>query len=417
MSNIEEMRKSIKPLNDSEPYVFVSYSKIDAEIVYPMVIDLQKNGVNLWIDKELESSVGYAWQEKAFDAIRDGNCCKVLFFMSQNSFFSIPVCAELIYTLHTKVRREHGGKVEIVPISIDGAGNIGKVTEACENNPKSKVKIEKEGYDKFKDCLDKNAIDEIDAKYSHGGLIRFVFEKVFDNNKEITVASNVDSIMKNIPREVILTANDINNETIKADTDTKVNATTNDEAKAESKKDDSNKTHYEIVKKCVLGQIEKYKSEEKIVPVGNSKSIFTTKTINDVFKCNEFGNHSTDVGHLIGYYIGFYGLTKNSWNTFTFNIGVKDLDNKGIVKEKILALLSARNKLKEEGLLDKLIKDAEEKNIKVTVSYDDSIGKTSKNLATIRYNDDSDDEKVLIQNIDNCISWIESFEKELFQRF
>lgn len=41
--------------NKDLDYVFVSYSKLDKDKVYPLVEKLQRQGYNIWIDTELKS--------------------------------------------------------------------------------------------------------------------------------------------------------------------------------------------------------------------------------------------------------------------------------------------------------------------------------------------------------------------------
>lgn len=172
----------------------------------------------------------------------------------------------------------------------------------------------------------------------------------------------------------------------------------------------------ERIKQFVISEIDKYKSKNRFLSIGNSKSMFTSQTINDLFKSNEFTNESADIGNLCGYYIGFYGLKKNSWNTFTFSIGLKDIDKKNKVKNSLIALQSARDKLKSEGELDNIIKNAEDKGLKVSINFDDVIGKNTKNFLTVRFDDKFDDENELIKSIDSALDFIINFENELFSK-
>ena len=166
------------------------------------------NGINLWIDKTLEGAAGESWQTKAFEAICDVNCEKILFFMSTNSFFSVPVCAELKYTLHDKVTSSHyeTGKVDIIPVSIDEAGNIGKVIDKCKSDPNCRNKIGEKAYNNiFKNCLNEEEYRLFDVKTtSYGQIITNIYKTVFQGNSEITVVSDINSILKNIPEQMIV---------------------------------------------------------------------------------------------------------------------------------------------------------------------------------------------------------------------
>lgn len=223
--NIEELKSKIKPVDQTKPYVFISYSKRDFEKVYPITIELQNRGVNLWIDKELDSSAGFDWREAAFSAMRNRKCCKVLFFMSKNSFLSIPVMAELQFTLNNKVKLNHNNeRLEIAPICIeDNMRNMGDVINACSNESLYEEMIGKDGLKKFQQSLNEDRMNDIDEQVDIGGLIGYVFDKVFNGNKEITVVSEVDSLMTNIPSNAIDGSGTITQEHIKTENNTSNN--------------------------------------------------------------------------------------------------------------------------------------------------------------------------------------------------
>ena len=177
----------------------------------------------------------------------------------------------------------------------------------------------------------------------------------------------------------------------------------------------SNKEHYLMLKKLVVNEIEKYKNDRKFTLIANSNHIFVSKVMNDLFICKEFDNNSTNDGDFCGYYIGGGGLIKNSWNKFVLNIGVKDIDKKGTLRNSLMTLQNARNKLKSEGILDDLIKNANEEGLTIFVNNDDTLGKNNKYFLTVKFNEDSYDERVLKDRIDKALDFIITFEKELFR--
>lgn len=204
--NVDEMRKQIKEVNLEKPFVFVSYSKKDAEKVYPTVLELQKKGVNLWLDTNLIGTEGTSWQDNAFNVINEFNCKKILFFMSVNSFFSVPVCAELAYTINEDVINNHAGEnVNIVPISVDG-GNIGNVFDICRTKYLSEFtkKLDNEFDDIFKACMDGINDIRVSRNTNKGGLITIIIKNIFNNDKNLTVTNNsVDGIMENLRKSGI----------------------------------------------------------------------------------------------------------------------------------------------------------------------------------------------------------------------
>ena len=217
MKSVEEMRNKIKPVNLNEPYVFVSYRKLDSEIVYPIIIELQNRGVNLWIDlRGLEESGGLVWSEEAFSALRSSRCKKLLFFMTVNSFMSIPVLSELQFTKNKKFTLQH--KIDsrdffILPVSLDSKmKSMGDVLIACENHEKYHSCID--DYEKkyfgskiFKESLNPENFNDIDDGFEYSGLISYVFQTVFEEKYERTVVSDISSILSNIPKEAINTNN------------------------------------------------------------------------------------------------------------------------------------------------------------------------------------------------------------------
>lgn len=115
----KEYLDKIKPCDMGKPFVFVSYARSDADVVYPIAVALQEKGINIWIDKELKSAAGEFWQEKAFEAMENYHCYKILFFISEDSITSAPVCAEMIWSMSEDVRDAHNSEsLKIVPVNL-----------------------------------------------------------------------------------------------------------------------------------------------------------------------------------------------------------------------------------------------------------------------------------------------------------
>lgn len=117
---VDELRQKIKACDTEKPYIFVSYKRADADKVYPLVIELQKQGVNVWIDKEMKASVGKDWQKPAFDAMYECECRAILLFVSENSLSSAPVLAELAYSKEEAVCDSHDGALPIYSYDLEG---------------------------------------------------------------------------------------------------------------------------------------------------------------------------------------------------------------------------------------------------------------------------------------------------------
>ena len=55
-----------------EPYVFISYSHRDAELVFPLITQLQNRGLRVWYDEGIE--VGSHWDYVIPQHIQDSAC-------------------------------------------------------------------------------------------------------------------------------------------------------------------------------------------------------------------------------------------------------------------------------------------------------------------------------------------------------
>lgn len=74
-------------------YLFISYSHLDCQVVYPLLNELFDHGVNYWYDDNL--LVGDIWDEKALEIMRHKACAGCIFFLSKNSLISLPVHQEI----------------------------------------------------------------------------------------------------------------------------------------------------------------------------------------------------------------------------------------------------------------------------------------------------------------------------------
>ena len=71
------------------------------------------------MDKELNKSLGVDWQRNALKAIAKPACKVILYFVSENSLVSAPVCAELCWSKSDKVKNNNQGEeMRIIPINV-----------------------------------------------------------------------------------------------------------------------------------------------------------------------------------------------------------------------------------------------------------------------------------------------------------
>lgn len=199
MSSVDELEEQIKShgYDREEPFVFVSYSKKDADKVYPIVNDLQMRHVNLWIDlKGLEATAGTSWTGHALDALADANCKALIFFMSVNSFLSAPVCAEIMYTKAGVVNLIHDGDLRVIPYSLNPPKNMGAYIDEIDREY-NKERVKKEDLEKFRQGFDDGKFPNIKGG-KQNIIARTVYKLRFGGDRETTVAFDFDELLENI---------------------------------------------------------------------------------------------------------------------------------------------------------------------------------------------------------------------------
>lgn len=207
---MKELVKKIRPCDMDSPFVFVSYSKRDAERVYPFVLRLQAQGCNLWIDRELTRMVGQSWQLGAMRALSDANCRGVLFMISENSLKSAPVFAELALSQRSRkvMRRHNGSGIKIIPVNSDRTWSQSKVGMASWIRNTVSMDSEPLTADDLA-CLDIGGIlrdyiaeDSMSRLDEKGEIAQAILDEIFEplGGGKITVASieDLETVLENI---------------------------------------------------------------------------------------------------------------------------------------------------------------------------------------------------------------------------
>ena len=299
--NINELRKQIKECDMNSDYAFVSYSKKDAEYVYPVVINLQKQGYNLWIDKELTEYVGENWQEKVIEAIKSVNCKCVLFFVSKNSILSTPVFAEICYCISDIVLEKKMEETKIIPITTSDEWRpekqrLSEWIKVLVNTNEGKKKLEPDEYKMLKDAgLNESFWKKKSTMIeTHGELASHLYYMHFlkkgGDNDTFAYYKDVETIISNIPKELCV-------EYLCYDNKSETKAISAPQ-KAESM-DDPEADGLVSETKCKKGQEEKGENNTITVTPGNwgpERDVFSTKdkvdhvTFNSVIDNEEIGD-------------------------------------------------------------------------------------------------------------------------------
>ena len=110
--------------DEEKPYIFVSYSSADRDIVWRDVEKLQQSGYNIWIDRE-NLQAGKTWNEKALDAISRLSCKCLIFYLSRNSLRSQPCLEELRQTRAEITKKRHRGDVlDFIPVDVEPINDL-----------------------------------------------------------------------------------------------------------------------------------------------------------------------------------------------------------------------------------------------------------------------------------------------------
>ena len=84
----------MRKFDKEQPYVFISYTKLDKELVHPFVERLRANGANVWMDDLLGRRAG-SWVTDVLPLVVDENRLLTLYFRSKNSLINKNVYQEI----------------------------------------------------------------------------------------------------------------------------------------------------------------------------------------------------------------------------------------------------------------------------------------------------------------------------------
>jgi hypothetical protein len=196
--DLREMKRAIKEYDEKKPFVFISYSSKDSERVYEDILELQNRGVNLWIDKEMETRAGEGWKEIAFPIMEKPLCKAILYYLSLNSITSGPVKQELAHRHAQKTIQRNGNKIlKMIPIAVEKISDIRKwVFEDI---------YELFGNEEIKDYEYDNACDILTAEFNDNNDITRIArpEMDFDDYYDQIMANliNIDPRIVNYERK------------------------------------------------------------------------------------------------------------------------------------------------------------------------------------------------------------------------
>lgn len=122
--DLSNIIKEIQPCVLENPYIFISYSSQDRELVWEDVLEFQRRGYNVWLDEKNLDKSKASWKEDALTAIEDMECELVVFYVSAHSLCSDACYREMMKTTDRDTCDMHNGPVKFIAIDAQEIGNI-----------------------------------------------------------------------------------------------------------------------------------------------------------------------------------------------------------------------------------------------------------------------------------------------------
>ncbi len=126
---LSELIQRIRPCDTNQPYVFISYSSADRELVWNDVCEFQRRGYNIWLDEKNLDKTKDSWKQDALTAIEDMECMLLVFYVSGNSLRSDACFRELCKTVADSTKAMHFGPVKFIAVDAEPVGDITAFTQ------------------------------------------------------------------------------------------------------------------------------------------------------------------------------------------------------------------------------------------------------------------------------------------------
>lgn len=121
--------RQIAPCDIERPYIFISYSSADSDLVWRDVLEFQKRGFNIWLDEKNLDKTKSSWKNDALEAVQDIDCRMVVFYVSASSLRSENCYQEMSRTMQPTAVALHRGPVKFIAVEVEQIGDIRKFSE------------------------------------------------------------------------------------------------------------------------------------------------------------------------------------------------------------------------------------------------------------------------------------------------
>ena len=121
--------RQITPCDIERPYIFISYSSADSDLVWRDVLEFQQRGFNIWLDEKNLDKTKSSWKNDALEAVQDIDCRMVVFYVSASSLRSENCYQEMSRTMQPTAVALHRGPVKFIAVEVEQIGDIRKFSE------------------------------------------------------------------------------------------------------------------------------------------------------------------------------------------------------------------------------------------------------------------------------------------------
>lgn len=147
--DITETLRQILPCDTQKPYIFISYSSHDKELVWQDVLQYQRMGYNVWLDEKNLDKTKASWKDDALTAVEDLYCMLMVFYVSKSSLLSEACYNELSKTTDEITAALHYGPVKFIAVDVDDIGDIADFTRTLHQSVVQDDSITKESKSKM----------------------------------------------------------------------------------------------------------------------------------------------------------------------------------------------------------------------------------------------------------------------------
>lgn len=104
--------------NPKENYVFISYASRDWPRVYPIVLELRKRGINVYIDTELKENQSSGWLDNVKKSIINLRCRGIITFLSIHYLRSYACLIEQLINYSNALKKKLGRRLPVFFYSL-----------------------------------------------------------------------------------------------------------------------------------------------------------------------------------------------------------------------------------------------------------------------------------------------------------